>query len=312
MDINNFLQTKNGRFRFFEKKTMAEIIDFWLASKKQEVKKSTYEYYKRTCTNIFMVKWDKYNSKTVHENVLQELIDDINNDYAAKTLRDICVIGNQILFFAYEKGFTKINACKKIKIPQARQIPDVLSCDEQKKFTDFLLADPDTAKVGILICLYTGLRLGELCGLRWEDIDLSVKRIKIRRTIQKINNDFHIDTPKTLNSERIIPIPSFLYDVLKKFQADDTLYVASGSRDFMQPRTYQYKLKRYLQDCGLPEHHFHSLRHTFASRAVELGFDLKSLSEILGHSNVKVTLDLYVHPSMDVKMTQMELFSKFI
>ena len=169
-----------------------------------------------------------------------------------------------------------------------------------------------------MLSLYTGLRLGELCGLQWQDVNLSKNTISVNKTIQRIENEnggtsMLIDSPKTVSSERVIPIPDFLIPILRNIKTETaTDYVTTGKNTFTQPRTYQARLKTYFKDCGLENYHFHTLRHTFASRAIELGFDPKSLSEILGHSNVKITLDLYVHPSMESKQEQMNRFTNFI
>ena len=160
--------------------------------------------------------------------------------------------------------------------------------------------------------------MGELCGLQWKDVDLKKRTLCINKTIQRIEDEngttfLLIDSPKTISSERVIPIPNFLipllYGIKTKNESD---YVSTGKPTFTQPRTYQSRLKSYLKKCELPDYHFHTLRHTFASRAIELGFDPKSLSEILGHSSVKITLDLYVHPSMEAKKEQMDLFKNLI
>ena len=165
--------------------------------------------------------------------------------------------------------------------------------------------------------LYSGLRLGEICGLKWGDIDFQKQVIRVSRTVQRVSNGngstyMLTGTPKSESSDREVPIPSFLYSILEKKRADDCLYITTGSTTFTQPRTYQNIVKRYYRDCSISQHHFHTLRHTFASRAIELGFDPKSLSEILGHSSVRVTLDLYVHPSMEAKLQEMERFTSFV
>ena len=189
----------------------------------------------------------------------------------------------------------------------------VFSLTEQKRLTDFLLDDIDLSKIGILLSLYSGIRLGELCGLQWNDIDMAEKTIYIKRTIQRIEGGFCIDTPKTVYSERIVPIPCFVFEILQKHENKNKMcYVVSGNENFVKPRTYQSRFKRYLKQCNLPDYHFHTLRHTFATRAIELGFDPKSLSEILGHANTKITLDLYVHPSIEAKQEQMNRFACII
>lgn len=188
----------------------------------------------------------------------------------------------------------------------------VLSASEQQTLVKHLLIDTDIYKLGILVALYMGLRIGELCGLRWSDI--SEDCIKIRRTVQRLKKtdgsgtELHIGSPKTDSSARIIPIPSFLQPLIDNFRPsnDERYFLAGHSTDIPEPRKMQYKFKRYLQAAGIEKANFHALRHTFATRAVECGFEIKSLSEVLGHSNVNITLNKYVHSSFELKQENME------
>ena len=158
------------------------------------------------------------------------------------------------------------------------------------------------------------MRIGELCALQWGDIDLENDCIYIRRTVQRISDGsgktyFHTGSPKTLHSERDIPLPACLKPLFLSFHNENPeIYVTNGNPSFTQPRTYQCRFKKYLKSCGLPSYKFHSLRHSFASRAIELGVDPKTLSTLLGHSNVRMTLDLYVHPSFEQKKREINRF----
>ena len=192
----------------------------------------------------------------------------------------------------------------------------VLSKEEQIKFIQYLLTDTDECKFGTLLALLTGMRIGEICALKWENISLNDGIIKITSTMQRLSNfeenrnsktKIIISDPKSDNSVRIIPLSNSSIEICKKFKASSpSAYVLSGSSScFVEPRTLQYKMEKYTKDCSLENVHFHTLRHTFATRCVEVGFEIKSLSEILGHSTPQITLERYVHSSLELKRNNM-------
>lgn len=192
----------------------------------------------------------------------------------------------------------------------------VLSRAEQKQLVNYLLQDTDICKLGVMVALYTGVRIGELCALKWEDIEAD--RITVRRTVQRLKKEggsgteLFVGTPKTSTSLRTIPIPSFLTEQINAFQKTELAqdyFLASQPNEIIEPRVMQYRFKRYLKDAGIPTANFHALRHTFATRCVESGFEIKTLSEILGHSNVQTTLNKYVHSSFALKQANMDLLT---
>jgi integrase len=192
----------------------------------------------------------------------------------------------------------------------------VLSDDEQAILEKFLCTDMDESKLGIFVCLYTGIRIGEVCSMLWSDFSLEKGVLNVSRTMQRIQN---LETessektkvvttdPKSDFSVRTIPLPDCLLEKLKQFNpALQGTYLLTGEAGrFIEPRTYQYRFKSYLLKCGITDANFHALRHTFSTRCVALGFDLKSLSEILGHANVNITLNRYVHPTLEMKRSNM-------
>ena len=192
----------------------------------------------------------------------------------------------------------------------------VLTKEEQMRFVQYLLDDMDYCIFGTLLTLLTGMRIGEVCALRWENISIKDGIIKITSTMQRLR-DFDVNRttktkiiisdPKSDTSARIIPLSDFAIDLCKKFiPTSPTAFVLSGSAsEFIEPRTLKYKMERYTKDCGLDDVHFHTLRHTFATRCVEFGFEIKSLSEILGHSSPQITLERYVHSSLELKRDNM-------
>lgn len=178
------------------------------------------------------------------------------------------------------------------------------------------MKDIDRYKLGIYICLYTGIRIGELCALQWKNISFTDSTLKVIHTMQRIQYENEYSThkthiiitePKSSSAIRTIPLPEFLTEKLRPFVANPNAFVLSGEcTQHVEPRTMQNKFKAYLAEGGIEDANFHSLRHTFATRCVEIGFDIKTLSEILGHSSVKITLDKYVHSSLELKRSNME------
>lgn len=298
---------------------VSQITSMWLQSKKPYIKQSTYSHYLSVTEKHINSFFKNKRITEITEPMIQAISAELMHSLKPKTVRDILVILGQILDYASKQGLcTRISA--KIQFPKdTAGTIRILSPREQQQLIMFLNQEPDLQKLGVLICFYTGMRLGEICGLRWEDIDFANQMIKVRRTIQRISSEnsgtrFLIDTPKTQKSVRDIPIPEFLMSYLRERKCSNlAAYILTGTEQFTQPRTYQNRFKAYLRDSGLPnDFHFHTLRHTFASRAIELGFDPKTLSEILGHANVNITLNRYVHSSIELKRRNMELFSMVI
>lgn len=210
---------------------------------------------------------------------------------------------------------------KPLKTKFCRQ---VFTMREQKILEQFSLKDVNGTKLAILLSLYTGLRLGEICGLCWSHIDFTKNVIMVQKTVQRIADYDNpnrmaktvlvINEPKTASSCRIIPIPSRLMAIISMYKKKvDTQFVISDHKDnCMDPRTLQYRFRRCLEQCSLRYINFHALRHTFATRCIELGVDIKSLSELLGHANVNTTLNIYVHSSLEQKRNQMKLLNTII
>ena len=198
---------------------------------------------------------------------------------------------------------------------ESRKEMRVLSRDEQNRFMSYLLTDMDSCKFGLLLALSTGVRIGELCALQWCNINIREQTIKIAATLQRLHDTdmqgeartrIVIGAPKSDTSARTIPMISYLADLCKQMDPGNMgAYVLTGTTDYMEPRTLQYRIEKYTRACGLEGIHAHTLRHTFATRAVEVGFEIKSLSEVLGHSTTTITLERYVHSSMELKRSNM-------
>ena len=235
---------------------------------------------------------------------------------APKTTSDILTVIKGSIEYGRYCGYM-IN-CYLDKLVVKKPIADmrVLSKEEQNRLQAVLLNDTDLRKFGVLLCLYTGMRIGEICSLKWENIDLERGILSIRETLQRIQGTgadgksktkIIITEPKSKRSVRDIPLPSFLITMAKSFWSMPKAYILTGVVDrFIEPRLLQYSFKKYVLACGLEGVNYHALRHTFATRCIELGFDVKTLSEILGHTSVSITLNRYVHSSMETKRSNME------
>ena len=197
----------------------------------------------------------------------------------------------------------------------------VLERGEQKLLEQMAMEDGSLVSLGILVTLYTGLRIGEVCALQWKDISLEYSLITVRQTIfriqeydapeseeagRKSRTRLILSSPKTEASRRKIPIADRLKTYMQGYRNKPETYLLTGTEGYMEPRTFYGKYRRFLRECGLEAYNYHALRHTFATRCVESGADIKSLSEILGHSDVSVTLSRYVHPSMEQKKMTIE------
>lgn len=221
------------------------------------------------------------------------------------TLRGIAIVLQSILTYAYENrlGMTELIRIKKPK--HERKSIQVLKLAEQERLERALLLTPHGLDLAIYLALRTGVRLGELCALRWTDLDLTERQLHVAATVYRARNgSMELGRPKTATSDRLIPLPDDVTKLLsaEKAQAQSELvFPAPQKGGLLNPRTVQYHLQALLKRLELPNVTFHTLRHTFATRWVECGLDLKSLSEILGHASVQITLDIYVHSSDTLK-----------
>jgi len=239
-----------------------------------------------------------------------------------KTIKDSCIVVKMILDFYYEqKELPPVRF--KIRFPQDNNTEkkiDVYSDFEQKKIVNFLLENHNPKNLAIALTLCTGIRIGELCALKWSDIDLEEKVINIEKTIQRIytpdeennKNKFGkkmstqiiFQTPKTNGSRRSVPIANFLIKTLKLYKRimKDEYYFNTGTKDFCEPRTFRSYYNKTMREIGIDKPiKFHGLRHSFATRMISQGTDLKTTSMILGHSKVEMTMNLYVHPTEQSK-----------
>lgn len=232
-------------------------------------------------------------------------------------VRSIMLIVLEVIDFAVKEELCAPIKTKIRKPAIQKKELEILDVSTQARLENQLVKNLNTTSAGILISLNTGLRIGEVCALKWSNIDFDKAILHVRSTVARIKNTddskstkLIIDTPKTKSSIRDIPISNKVMNVLKALHENSkSEYVVSEKAGFVSPRTYEYRFHKVLDECQIQPINYHALRHTFATRCIELGVDVKTLSEILGHSNVSVILNTYVHSSMERKREQLEKLS---
>lgn len=294
----------NGGFRVCDINFCA-LMEEWLREVEQSRKYSTYVKYKKLykCHIQSLFFSDKLSCMSNSHIQVQIATLDVSDS----TKQSVLAALKQTLRYVETKYGYPMPAIK--SGPSQTKLPsiEIMNRTEQTRLIKFLYSDMDISKAGIYLCLFTGLRLGEICSLKWADIDQDRGLLNVNRTVQRIESKGGptkttlLETPpKSIFSKRQIPISDAVLTLLVKFRQDGQEYVLQKNKP-MEPRTYQNHFKKYLEGINAPNYNFHILRHTFATNCIDSGMDIKSLSEILGHSNVQITLNRYVHPSMDTK-----------
>ena len=299
------------------RKRFAAFCGEWLQAERGRVKDSTYVKYDTILSKHIMPKLGEcflpgLSSLTV-EKFTQELLDE---GLSVKTVRDILAVLRSVLKYAAKQLPGSFPAVEISYPKMPKHDVRVLSVEEQRRFVAYLRADMDVCRFGILLALMTGLRIGELCALRWENVSLQERTIRVDATMQRLRDldrggkgktKVVVGSPKSDSSVRTIPLTDSAVRLCARFDPNHpAAYVLTGTEQFMEPRQAQARLKKYTEACGLEGVHFHTIRHTFATRCVESGFEIKSLSEIMGHANASITLNRYVHVSMELKRENMD------
>lgn len=305
--------TADQKIHILKSISLTEAAQDWLKQVRKKRKPSTYIKYDLIYRNhIEKIFGDITLSEITDSTVKQKLPESLSYSM----YKSIYCVLNQILKFMSVRHSLTISFLRKPCFGPCNKPVKVLSKREQKQLISVLYHKTDLSKMAVLFVLFTGLRLGELCALKWEDIDFENKILTVNRTVQRLYDEGHrtktilMETmPKSIHSIREIPLTVSLMSLLIKFH-NDKEYVFGGDRP-MEPRTMQYHFKKILKEANLPDTNFHILRHTFSTNCIEDGMDVKSLSEMLGHSDVQITLDRYVHPSLDTKRRYMDRLSVF-
>ena len=303
-------------------RTFEEIVVLWQADKKQYVKRSTYSAYSLLVNNHLIPAFA--GAYDVTEDMVQSFVfTKLEQGLSQKSIKDILIVLKMILRFAVKQGFMQHREID-VKFPTERERQElvVLSRSSQKQIMEYVQSHFTFMNLGIYICLCAGLRIGEVCALVWDDIDVESGVINVSKTIQRIyvieggekHTEVIIDTPKSKNSIREIPIARDLLKMIKPFKkvVNGSFYVLTNSDQPTEPRTYRNYYKRLMEQLNMPKLKFHGLRHSFATRCIESKCDYKTVSVLLGHSNISTTLNLYVHPNMEQKKKCVEQMFKML
>lgn len=299
----------------------------WLIEKKDYIKESTYANYSNIIFNHIIPKLGNYKLSELNHQIIQSFLLELSKSgrkdnkggLSEKTIKDITIIikgsikkainEKKIEYMELTFNYPKDNKENKIYI---------LTKNEQNKITNYVLDNLSSKNIGLLISLYYGIRIGELCALKWSDIDFKKSILKINKTMQRIYikdkeqnySKVIITSPKTKNSNREIPINKDFLEILKTIKTDSNNYILTESDKYMEPRTYRKIFDNILEELKINHFNYHALRHTFATNCISLGVDYKTVSELLGHANVNITLNLYVHPRYSQKKKCVDLICK--
>lgn len=303
--------------------TYSQLLDEWLRFSRLNTKESTFARYshliekhiKPYLGNLLLL---QLTTQIVEEYIASQLKNgrlDGRGGLSPKTVTDILTVIKSSIEYARYNNCEIVCNLKKLSVKKKEKEMRVLTPAEQTALLKTLTEEMDLYKFGVLLSLYTGIRIGELCALTWEDLCLSQAVLRVRKTMQRIQDTeigaIHktkiiITEPKSKCSVREIPLPPFIVDIARQFSAPPQAFVLTGdTKRFIEPRTMQNRFKSYVSESGIKKANFHATRHTFATRCVEVGFEIKSLSEILGHANVNITLNRYVHSSFELKCSNM-------
>lgn len=307
---------------------LAAVARRWEENVGQQIKESSFVKYHVIVENHLIPALGKVNV----EDMTHELIEDFSLSMlrcggkngaplSPRTVSDILCVLRSILRFARRSGAVIPCDGSSVRIRRPPVDIRVLTRHEQEILCAFLYNNISLRNAGILLSLFAGLRVGEICALRWEDIVLEERILHVRHTMHRIQNlepegprtRVIVTTPKTATSTRMIPLPEDLAQLIESLPGEHRGFFLTGREDaYAEPRIMQYHFHRCMEKCGLAPANYHALRHTFATRCVELGFDVKCLSELLGHSTVTMTMDRYVHPTMDHKREHMQRLSELM
>lgn len=297
-----------------------KVVELWQADKQQYVKKSTFAAYSLLITNHLLPAFAG-NADIREEDVQQFVFTKLDEGLSQKSVKDILIVLKMVLRFGVKYNLIAHRQID-IRFPteRERQEVEVLSKANQRKIMEFVKSNFTFQNLGIYICLSAGLRIGEVCALTWDDIDTEQGVIYVTKTIQRIyyvggierKTEVIIDTPKSKNSIREIPMTRDLLRIIKPLKkvVNSSFYVLTNSTAPNEPRTYRNYYKRLMKQLDIPALKFHGLRHSFATRCIESNCDYKTVSVLLGHSNISTTLNLYVHPNMEQKKRCVEQMFK--
>lgn len=307
--------------------TFEQLIEQWLESRKNSVKKSTYMNYRTLYENHIRPKFADITTDKITVFMINQYISELlesggkhSSGLSANTVQAVMIIIKSVFKYG-EVNLNLSNPTKNISLPKTEfNEVETFSKTEMEHIRIHAMTG-NISDLGILLCLYTGMRIGEICALKWSDIDMNAQLISVSKTLYRINNPagndpktiIVIDAPKSKKSLRKIPVPTFMIRRLAEIKenCEPENYFLTCSGKFIEPRAYRERYKNFLKSADIPYKNFHVLRHTFATECIRCGIDVKTVSELLGHSSVKITLDRYVHSSIDDKRRQLQKLYSF-
>jgi Site-specific recombinase XerD len=284
------------------------LAEMWLEDRKSTVKSGTVVSYKTKLDKHILpyfkeVFASKLNNKALSAFVAVKRAEGLSDKY----ISDMLAIIKSVMAWAEER-YSVDNTIKRFKnIRFKTKEPKLLTDTEQAQLCRHLYEKSDGISISLLVEMHTGLRIGELCALKWKDIDLENQLITVNKSVQRLPNEttgkseITITSTKTTTSDRLIPISSFLLDKLKQAQKADDCYLLSETPKIIEPRLLRNKFKTQLSEAGVANIKFHSLRHGFATQCIRRSVDIKTISELLGHANMEITMKTYIHSNMQRK-----------
>lgn len=305
--------------------TMTDVGSRWLSDMSGMLKASSLNKYDDLLRCYILPEFgEREFSEITNQNIIDFASTLLTNGgvkrqgLAPSTVAEVMSTMNSIRVYALRREHAVSFSPECVSIKREQKEIRVFSLEEQSCLLDYLLENMTPITLGIVLCFFTGIRVGELCALSWDDFSIPEKKMRIHKTMQRIRVDglekrkttVRILEPKSACSIRTIPLPDVIVGLLEEFYTPGTFFLTCDKERFIEPRTMQNHLKAALSSCDIADANFHAIRHTFATRCIEKGFDVKSLSEILGHASVSITMNRYVHPTMALKSENMNRLSE--
>ena len=306
--------------------TTNELMTAWLdRCERERVKPRTYSRYKGLIVQHILpelgdTQIDDLGRRQISEFLTAHQADgNLRGEALSATSTNLMLtVLNAAFTYACDMELLPANPCDRIRrVPGPPSQVEAFTREEQRRLEEAIAVSEDRRLFGIRLCLYTGLRIGELLGLEWQDVDMEKGILHIQKTVYREKNaegewQLFVDRPKTAASERMVPLPGYLAEDLRIYRrgARSEFVIENKKAERMSIRSYQYLFERLTEKAGVRKLNFHALRHTFATRALECGMDIKTLSELMGHKNATITLNRYAHSMMDTKIAAMNKLEK--
>lgn len=299
------------------------LLNEWLETyQKEHIKARTYSRYQGLISMHILPALGATNISELGRREIQEFLTQQKKDgnirngekLSATSANMMLSVLNLAFEYACDMEYIEENPCLRVRRTKAEtKRIEAFTVEEQRAIESEIARSDDRRLLGVLLCLYTGLRIGELLGLTWDDVDFTKGVIKITKTVYREKDEngiwqLCVDTPKTKASDRVIPLPEYITNMLRQDSViAKTPYIVENKKgERMSIRSYQYLFEKLTERAGVRKLNFHALRHTFATRAIECGMDIKTVADIMGHKNASITLNRYAHCMLDHKIEMMQ------